>query len=152
MSVNSLSAARTLCELREWKLSNLELQKLLYLAEMYNLGMYGQPLLNDDFEAWDYGPVVPEVYARARGFGSGPIPNVFHWVSSVAADTRDYAMLKEIASQAKRFTAGQLVNITHWSRGAWAKHYKSGTRGIRIPKSDIRQEYLDRAASQSAAS
>ena len=47
MTVNSLSAARTLCELRDWKLSNLELQKLLYLAEMYNLGMYDQALIDE---------------------------------------------------------------------------------------------------------
>jgi uncharacterized phage-associated protein len=150
MAVSSISAARTLCELRDWKLSNLELQKLLYLSEMYNLGMYDQPLIDDDFEAWDYGPVVPSVYARARGYGSGPIPNVFHWVTSVPAGTRDYAMLKEISEQAKRFTAGQLVDITHWANGAWAKHYRSGERSIVIPKMDIRKEYLDRAAAQQA--
>lgn len=150
MTVHSLSAARTLCELRDWNLSNLELQKLLYLAEMYNLGMYGQPLIDGEFEAWDYGPVVPDVYSRTRGFGKGPIPNVFHWVEAVPTESRDYAMLKEIASQAKKFTAGQLVNITHWSKGAWAKHYRSGEYGIRIPKSDIRQEYIDRAAAQPA--
>jgi len=150
MTVHSLSAARTLCELRDWKLSNLELQKLLYLAEMYNLGMYDEPLIDGEFEAWDYGPVVPDVYLRTRGFGKDPIPNVFHWVSAVPQGSREYAMLKEIASQAKKFTAGQLVNITHWSRGAWAKHYSSGVHGIRIPKSDIRQEYIDRAAAKPA--
>ncbi|MGV8831704.1 MAG: Panacea domain-containing protein [Devosia sp.] len=150
MTVHSLSAARSLCELRDWKLSNLELQKLLYLAEMYNLGLYGEPLIDGEFEAWDYGPVAPDVYARARGFGSGPIPNVFHWVPDVPTSSRDYAMLKEIASQAKHFSAGQLVNITHWSSGAWAKFYKPGVHGIRIPKSAIRQEYLDRSATQKA--
>lgn len=145
MAVNSLSAARTLCELRDWNLSNLELQKLLYLGEMYSQGMYNEALIDDDFEAWDYGPVVPQVYSRARGYGSGPIPNVFHWVPGIPKESKHYELLKQLAEQAQRYTAGQLVNITHWNGGAWAKHYRSGQRGIKIPKADIRQEYLDRA-------
>lgn len=144
MPVSALSAARTLCEARDWSLSNLELQKLLYIAEMYQLGMTGQPLINENFEAWDYGPVVPAVYARARGFGRGPVRNVFHWVPPVPVGSPEHSLLLDLSNQTKGYTAGQLVNITHWPEGAWARYYHPGVRGIVIPKGDIMREYHDR--------
>ena len=49
MSVSALSAAKTFCELRDWKISNLELQKLLYIAQMLHLGRYGTPLISERF-------------------------------------------------------------------------------------------------------
>jgi uncharacterized phage-associated protein len=144
MPVSALSAARTLCEARNWRISNLELQKLLYIAEMYLLGLTGHSLINEDFEAWDYGPVVPEVYSRARGFGKGPVPNVFHWVPPIPANSPERSFLFDLAAQTKKFSAGQLVNITHWPGGAWAAHYRPGEHGIKIPKIDILKEYRDR--------
>lgn len=147
MAVSALSAARTLCELRDWNISNLALQKILYIAEMYHLGMTGKPLIREDFEAWDYGPVVPEVYSQARGFGSGPVPNVFHWIPSVPPHTEEHKILAEVADMTKRFSAGQLVDITHWTGGAWARNYHPGERGIVIPKSEIAEEYRARSSS-----
>lgn len=146
MAVSALSAARTLCELRDWGISNLALQKILYIAEMYHLGTTGQPLLREDFEAWDYGPVVPDVYSQAKGFGSGPVRNVFHWVPSVPPGTSEYDVLSQVAEMTKPFSAGQLVDITHWVDGAWARHYHSTGRGITIPKADIAEEYRARSA------
>lgn len=43
-------------------ISNLKLQKLLYYAQAWHLGMIGQPLFEEDFQAWVHGPVIPESY------------------------------------------------------------------------------------------
>jgi uncharacterized phage-associated protein len=94
MAISVLSAGRTLCELRGWSVSNLELQKILYLAHMYYLGRHGGPLIREEFEAWDYGPVVPELYHHVKGFGGGPVRNVFHWIDPVAPNTPEYAALR----------------------------------------------------------
>jgi uncharacterized phage-associated protein len=144
MSVPALSAARTLCELRGWKLSNLAIQKILYLAHMYHLGTHGRPLIDENFEAWDYGPVIPSVYRHARGFGSGPVGNVFHWVPEVSPNTAEYNTLSEVAELTRNYSSGQLVNITHWEDGAWASRYLPGFKGVTIPDEAIKQEYHDR--------
>ena len=74
MTVNVLNAAAHLIERSNQSLSNLELQKLLYLAHMFYMGRYdGEPLVHGEFEAWDYGPVHPTLYQRARTFGSNPV-------------------------------------------------------------------------------
>ncbi|MBO0345803.1 SocA family protein [Roseibium sp. CAU 1637] len=144
MTVSALSAARTLCEERNWNISNLELQKLLYIAELYHLGITEDPLIFEDFEAWDYGPVVPIVYSKARGFGKSAVPNVFHWIDPVKKGSKEFDILSAVAAQTKRLTAGELVNITHWPQGAWAKFYAPHLRNIKIPKMEILREYNDR--------
>jgi|GEM_PF-6636616 len=71
MAVHALSAARAICELRDWEVSNLELQKILYIAHMVYLGETdSHPLIKENFEAWDYGPVdLVSIIAR-RGLGT----------------------------------------------------------------------------------
>jgi len=51
VAVPALLAARTICELRDWSVSNLELQKILYFAQMIHLGETdGHPLIGENFE------------------------------------------------------------------------------------------------------
>lgn len=146
MTVSALSAARTLCEMRDWQLSNLALQKILYIAHMAHLGRSHAPLFAERIEAWDYGPVVPVVYQRVRGFGSDPIKNVFHWVSDIPKGTKEYDVLAETEKATRDLSPRQLVSITHWPDGAWAKVYRPGARGIVIPDEDILDEYRKRRA------
>ena len=88
---------------------------------MYRLGQSeGTPLIFDPFEAWDYGPVVPEVYKRAKPFGSGPVRNVFHWIDGVPAGSPDYHAIREAVDGTRHMTPGALVESTHWKEGAWA--------------------------------
>lgn len=147
MAVPALSAGRTLCELRDWSVSNLELQKILYLAQMYYLGQHdGAPLIREKFEAWDYGPVVPELYHHVKGFGSGPVRNVFHWIDPVAPNTPEFEALSAAAAVTKGMRASQLVANTHWNGGAWARVYSPNIFGIKIPNSAILNDYRSRSS------
>jgi uncharacterized phage-associated protein len=143
MTISALEAAKTLCELRDWSLSNLQIQKILYLAHMFYLGENKEPLIQESFEAWDYGPVVPEVYRNAAGFGNGPVVGRFWWVDSAPVDGPEFKMLKEAAEKTKGVTAARLVAITHRHGGAWAHNYIPEVRGRRIPNEDIMKEYED---------
>lgn len=144
MTVSPLAAAKRLCEKSGWSISNLELQKLLYIAHMFYLGRTGAPLISGHFEAWDYGPVHPALYHRAKVFGSSPVRNVFRMAEElIAGDEVD--VLDETIASLSNAPPGKLVAITHWEDGAWAKHYSPGSRSAVIPNDDIRQEYLDRA-------
>ncbi len=54
-------------------LTNLKLQKLLYYAQAWHLALKGQPLFDEDFQAWVHGPVLPSQYYRFREFQWRPI-------------------------------------------------------------------------------
>lgn len=151
MTVSALSAAKSLCEMSGWTISNLELQKILYIAHMFHLGTTGgEPLVAEKFQAWEYGPVLHSVYRKAKGFGSDPVRNVFHWEQDISEDSHEYAMLKEALKAAKGKSPSQLVSITHWPEGAWYQSYRPHERGISIPNSLIQAEFNARLETQNA--
>ena len=138
--VTSLSAAREMCARSGWSISNLELQKLLYLAQMVYMGEHGgQRLFNGRFEAWELGPVLPDVYRRARVYVADPVQDVFFGAPRVA-DPERLRTIHAAFDQLSSRSPSELVNITHWSGGAWAKRYQPGVRGIVIPDDDILAE------------
>jgi uncharacterized phage-associated protein len=49
--------------------SHKKLQKLLYYVDAWHLVNFGVPIVDEDFQAWVHGPVVPELYQKLKGFG-----------------------------------------------------------------------------------
>jgi uncharacterized phage-associated protein len=141
--INVISAAKRLCERSGWTLTNLQLQKILYLAQMLHLGKHGSRLINGEFEAWAYGPVLPVLYSQAKIYGGGPIREVFG--GGVVFDPERGKMLDDAYDQLGKLSAGRLVSLTHWKDGAWAKYYQPDVRGIKIPDEAIINEYLAHA-------
>lgn len=140
MGEHTFRVAKRICEFGDWDVSNLKLQKILYLSHMFHLGTVGEPLITGLFEAWDAGPVQPHLYHRVKGFGSRAVGNVFHGVSSIT-DEAARRTIDEACRVLLPLTAGRLVAITHDPAGAWAKNYRAGIKGIIIPNEDIQEEY-----------
>jgi uncharacterized phage-associated protein len=136
-----------ICDKSGWRISNLQLQKILYMAQMYYMGQHeGRRLVDTDFEAWDYGPVSPALYHRVKDFGAGPVLDVFMHARVFRDGDNRKAALDEVGADLLKRRPGELVDLTHWENGAWAKHYIPGVRGIPIPDADIYREYNDRIA------
>lgn len=148
MAINVLSAARYLCEISGWNLSNLKLQKLLFLSHMVHLGEHNSPLTKEGFEAWDYGPVSPVLYRHVKAFGSEPIKNVFHAYSLPLDNSTEASSMRSVYDQVGNLDAGRLVSITHRKFGAWNSVYRSNTLGIPIPNRLILKEYESLKANQ----
>jgi uncharacterized phage-associated protein len=54
-------------------ITNLKLQKLVYYAQAWNLAILKKELIQEDFQAWVHGPVIPSLYNDYRHFGWKPI-------------------------------------------------------------------------------
>jgi uncharacterized phage-associated protein len=149
MTVSANVAAQYICEKSGWSITQLALQKILYLANMVHLGRGYGPLLDGHFEAWDYGPVHPIVYQKVKAFGSKPIPNVFWLRDPVDGTIKD--VLDEACVRLLNKTPGELVQNTHWSKGAWARHYLPDVKNIAIPEASILDDYRARMERPKAA-
>jgi uncharacterized phage-associated protein len=142
MAIPATKAMRRLCELKDWSISNLEAQKLLYFAQMIALGEKGEPLVAGAFEAWDLGPVLPEAYRKAKMFGAKPIkPFIFKTRGPIPEWE---GVFMRTLNAFGNLTGGQLVAESHWAKGAWARHYRPGAKGVEIPNGDIAREYRAR--------
>ena len=141
MIVTPMQAAKIMAETSGFQLSNLQIQKILYLAHMWRLySRDGMPLITEHFEAWDYGPVVPSLYHKLKAYGAGPVKNIFRTTSveNVPEPTR-----RLLVSAVERFgnvPPGALVQLTHRDNGAWARNYCGSWDSAVIPNSDIREE------------
>lgn len=52
-------------------LTNLSLNKLVYFAQVESIRRTGEPLFDDEVQAWNYGPVEPEYIALSKSMGAG---------------------------------------------------------------------------------
>ena len=141
-TARSYAAAKSLGNLCGWQLTNLKMQKLMYFAHMIHLGMTnGQPLVSENFQAWNYGPVLPSLYYKLRGFGNSPVKDVFFEVNPVTQGTA-FAAISSAVEQLNDYTPAELVSITHRKGGAWDRYYQPGTTAIQIPNQAILEEIL----------
>jgi hypothetical protein len=51
----------------------MKLQKLIYLAHGYYFAVTGCPLVGEQFEAWQFGPVSPTIYHEFNRFSSSAL-------------------------------------------------------------------------------
>ena len=145
MAARPDSVCKYICTRGNWAVTNLQLQKILYLTQMvYMRRNNGDRLVDADFEAWDYGPVEPGVYRKVRMFGSSRIRDVFYHARTFREDDKRRSVMDEVCKDLLPLRPGELVEITHWGKGAWARYYEPGVRGIKIPGDAIIAEYKRR--------
>jgi uncharacterized phage-associated protein len=66
--------ARAYEEGMEAEMTNMKVQKLLYCAQSLHLALYGEPLFNEEIQAWRYGPVCPPAYRYYSKFEAEQLP------------------------------------------------------------------------------
>lgn len=103
-------------------ISNLQLQKILYYIQKDFL-QRDKIAFSDVIEAWQFGPVVPNVYYYYCGYGAMPI-----LISNVGfqIDLLDEQYIDEIVEIKRELNPWDMVAETHKQAGAWAKTYKNG--------------------------
>lgn len=105
-------------------LSNLKLQKLLYLIQAYFLISKNKPYFFNTIEAWDFGPVVPDVYSRYKVFGATTIPAPrFRNFNITDCDQK---LVNEVIEKFRRYTATDLMKLTQ-CQAPWQEAFEYKT-------------------------
>ena len=144
MPIRALQAAKYLCREGGWQLSNLEIQKILYLCSMLYMGHMKRPLLTGHFEAWDYGPVHPPLYHNLKRYGADSVPEfAFDGISNLKEEAyeEEASLINQMANAFPHPSGPKLVALTHREESAWARKYVPGEKGIVISNDDMLEEY-----------
>ncbi len=107
-------------------ITNLKLQKILYLAQAYYLAKYNKPIFSDEIEAWQYGPVIPSVYKKMKKYGRDSITSI---KDSSKITKEDKEILNRVWEAFGGYSAGKLVDITH-SHSPWKDAYDNKSKII----------------------
>lgn len=122
------------CNEQNKAISNLKLQKMLYFVQAEFLVAKGQPCFADKIEAWDFGPVVPEVYREYKIFGSANIPVIGRWLYPTSLSADDRKLVDGIIDECAQYSASDLVEITH-NQSPWMDAYIPGRNQEILPQS-----------------
>ncbi|SDR86601.1 Uncharacterized phage-associated protein [Mucilaginibacter mallensis] len=126
--------------------TQMKLQKMVYFANGYNLAKRDQKLIEEDFQAWKFGPVVPTIYNDYQLYGNMAISNFDKSRSIYGSLGFDESSLGEDAKDAINYTwkatahlsAADLSKWTHKEDGPWAKVYNQLEPSIKIDDNDIK--------------
>lgn len=124
----------------EGNVTNLQLNKLVYYAQAWNLVLKGEPLFEEDFQAWDYGPVLPTVYNTFKKYGKNLIVNISGNYSHDIFSNDEINFLIDVYREYGKYSPNELVYMTHTLGGPWHQVYKHGENEI-IPKDLIKDFY-----------
>lgn len=142
--------------------THMKLQKLVYFAHGWNLGLYGQALSGEPVQAWKWGPVFSSIYREFRDYKDQPIDRLardielqngrVEFYEPRLADHGSKELVQKVWQVYSRMTAIQLSNLTHeagspWDRVAARFNYRL-PRGLTIPN-DLIREYFAALAAQS---
>ena len=127
------------CINRHSPISNLQLNKILYFVQKDFLKITPEGLFAEDFEAWQFGPVVPSVYYKYCSFGGMDI--LFQPLSIVTLSRFEKDRVITVVENKITNNPWNLVEETHKPNGAWDKIFQNG-KGNHwvIPKTLIRIE------------
>lgn len=128
--------------------TQMKLQKMVYFAHGYHLAKYGDPLIKEDFEAWKFGPVVPNIYQSYKLYGSDLIYNTdlilksvndFH--KKIEFDNRAIDAIEYTWELTKKLTANQLSRWSHLDGSPWAQVYNPNISSITIENNKIKEYF-----------
>lgn len=158
-------------------LTPMKLQDLVYYAHGWHLAIKGTPLIDEQVEAWTFGPVIPSLHYDFRRSGDRDVtgPAVVYRAVRAGGDDDDIEVVMHVPSLGDDpehegfadslirrvwdvyggFTAIQLSNMTHEPGSPWHQvvtECREGLpKGTDIPREKIR-DYFVRLARAKAAS
>lgn len=127
------------CKEKGYSISNLKLQKLLYFVQAQFLITTGKPAFLEEIEAWDFGPVVPEVYQYFKMWGSSELPAILARNAKAKIYIRDQEIMDEILEECAQYSASFLVDITH-NQDPWYDAYEKYCNNV-ITKESIKEYF-----------
>ncbi|MCK4860403.1 MAG: DUF4065 domain-containing protein [Rhodobacteraceae bacterium] len=128
-------------------LSIMSLLKLTYIAHGWHLEMRKTPLFSNRIEAWQYGPVIPDVYKALREQGITVTREAQGFYSNLDGNTEN--LLEQVYDLYAGLSAFRLSDLTHESGGPW--HIATQMSGYHAPiPNDLIQKHYEMKRMQNA--
>jgi uncharacterized phage-associated protein len=122
-------------------LTPLQILKLVYLAHAWSLGLYARPLITDEIQAWQYGPVIPSLYDRMKDYRGNPVTAPLPTFQNESLSPSQSRLIEQVNDLYGDMTGPELSRITHAPGSPWSQVYEPGKFGIPISNDIIRDHY-----------
>ena len=135
-----------------YSMTLMHMQKLIYFAHGFHFGLFDSPLIQETFETWDYGPVVPTLYRKFRNYGEKRIDEKTKDDSGTVVeepkDEQTVLLLNDIWRSYGNIDGMELSRMTYAKGSPWDQTLETlpnGRRAIilerKIPNETIRNYF-----------
>ena len=111
-------------------LTPMQLIKLVYIAHGWVLGLLGHPLVKEEIEAWQYGPVIPDLYAALKVYRSSPVDKVLGGDASQIENQDECSIINQVCDIYGKFDGIELSRLTHQAESPWSTSWEEGRSSI----------------------
>lgn len=115
-------------------LTPMKIQKLIYYANLWYVEATNQPIVDEPFCRWRFGPVVPSLYHQLKNYGDKPVTNLLRWtdINDETGDVNFFtpyispqdinaiSCIEQIKRKYGSYTGTQLSNLSHRDGSAWS--------------------------------
>ncbi len=131
-------------------LTPLEIIKLVYFCHGWMLGLYRRPLIEQNVQAWRYGPVVADVYHCLKKHGGDPVANPIQFSRSMPQEDFDEFesdLVRQVYDVYGHLGGITLSRLTHAPGTPWHTVWRSEGKNSTIPNALIQDHYAAKARS-----
>ena len=87
--ISAFQAARFVILKNGSKVSHMQLNKILYIANCYHVWLYSSFIIDEDFFAYSFGPIVKSVYERTKIFKKNNDEKIFYSKNKMVDDFKE---------------------------------------------------------------
>ncbi|MDE0076182.1 MAG: DUF4065 domain-containing protein [Caldilineaceae bacterium] len=121
-------------------LTPLQVIKLTYLCQAWMLGMFGEPMFDQKVEAWQYGPVIADVYHGIKHNRGRPVRKPMRARPAVFDEFEQHIIDQVYGEYGKR-DGIYLSQLTHMPGSPWYETKQENPLGI---NQEISEEKMKR--------
>lgn len=122
----------------------MQVLKLVYLCHGWMLGLYNRPLIKEPVEAWQYGPVVRDLYKSVKKFRSSPVEGPLSR-NKEDFDEQEKDIMDQVIEMYGDFSGLALSRLTHEPGTPWYRTWNSGDR-YNIISNDLIEDHFKQLA------
>lgn len=101
----------------------MQLQKLVYIAHGWSLGLFRAPLISNTIYAWKFGPVIEDLYHHFKHFRSGAITESAEMIAAYNNETNlapnQQDTINNVWAVYKGVSGLKLSDLTHQKGTPW---------------------------------
>lgn len=129
------------------KVTLMQLLKLVYLSHGWSFAFHDAPLVAQNPQAWQYGPVYPHIYKALNHSGSAPIVEKIRDKISgfeyypIEMTLEQQKLIDAVLQSYGKRHAFELSTITHSPDGPWERTMKTAGVYKEIPPTELKSHY-----------
>ncbi len=123
------------------RLSNMQLQKLVYIAFGLYAARINAPMFSDEIHAWNFGPVIPSLYHKLKKYSAEDILDLIPVKKTVTKFSKEMHIINEVWADYGSFSARKLSDLTHKADTPWRTVWQKERKNVIIPYDLIKSHF-----------